>query len=191
MTSVLLTMASCSTDMSSLEKLTVPKLKQVLRERGIPSTGYKKAALLQLAKEGIQLYDPLDSDDREKSVKERTTIKGVTLPSPDSCVISITDNLKDLPPTSLTDLLIYLRVRCKWGDDRLRNYKQDDGYKMHLDCHITKVELGHMKANNSHIYVKGRCIPEQSQSAEPYRVWLLLQRESGILESAGCNCVAG
>ena len=185
-----LIMASSSTHVDTFEKLTVPQLKKILRDRGISSTGYRKAELVKLVKEGVELYEPLGEDDRDKSLVHRITINGTTLPTPDSCVLSITDDLKALPSITLTDLLIYLRIKCKWGDERLRNYKEDDGHKMHKDSHITKVELGLMTKIKTHVYVKARCIPEQSQSAEQYKVWLLLRAQSGMVESAGCTCVA-
>jgi hypothetical protein len=42
----------------------------------------------------------------------------------------------------------------------------------------------------SYYYVKGQCVPEQSQSSQPYDMWILLQK-TGSIQSASCTCIAG
>ncbi|CAG2212861.1 unnamed protein product [Mytilus edulis] len=75
-----------------------------------------------------------------------------------------TVDLRGVPSVETGDIMIYLLSTCQWSDDRLRDYKQDNGYKLYISNHI-------------------------SESADPYNTWVLMD-STGYLKSGGCTCVA-
>ena len=48
-------------------------------------------------------------------------------------------NLKDVPAIQNYNVMIYL---YKWDERRLRNYKSDNGYRLHQANHIIDAEVG-------------------------------------------------
>ena len=45
-------------------------------------------------------------------------------------------NLSTLPNIEHYDVLIYLLHNCKWPEQRLKNFKNDNGYRLFLANHI-------------------------------------------------------
>ena len=84
---------------------------------------------------------------------------------------------------------MYLLHKCGWNPDRLRNYKQDNGYRLHLANHIDDVKASEV-LHTDFMYMKCTCMPETRQSAQPYDTWVLLRISSGEIISGGCTCVA-
>ncbi|KAK3098896.1 hypothetical protein FSP39_024075 [Pinctada imbricata] len=98
-------------------------------------------------------------------------------------------NLSTLPNIEHYDVLIYLLHYCKWPEQRLKNFKNDNGYRLFLANHIDNVEIS-STLREEFVYVKATCVPETRQSATPYSVWILIKHVSGEILSAGCSCVA-
>ena len=46
-------------------------------------------------------------------------------------------DLAHLPGIELADVLIYLNDTCEWGRQRLKGYRQQDGYLLSHDKHIS------------------------------------------------------
>ncbi|XP_063412943.1 uncharacterized protein LOC134695595 [Mytilus trossulus] len=84
--------------------------------------------------------------------------------------------------------MIYLLSTCQWSDDRLRDYKQDNGYKLFMCNHISDVKM-YKTDTLGYMYVHANCIPETRQSADRYNTWVLMD-STGYLKSGGCTCVA-
>ena len=57
--------------------------------------------------------------------------------------------------------------------------------------HILEVRAHAISPTLQYCYVMANCIPEQKVSQAPYDVWVLLEKGSGKIYSADCNCPAG
>ncbi|KAK3083943.1 hypothetical protein FSP39_005730 [Pinctada imbricata] len=84
--------------------------------------------------------------------------------------------------------MVYLYKECGWADERLKNYKNDKGYKLFTANHISDVEMCIIK-ETPYVYLKAACIPETRQNEHPYMTWILLHT-SGRVQTSGCTCVA-
>lgn len=85
-------------------------------------------------------------------------------------------------------MLIYLLRSSAWSDNRLKNYRQDNGYKLYKDGHISNVRMYNIP-NSDYNYVSATCVRETTLSEKPYITWIL-QKKDGQVISAGCACVA-
>jgi hypothetical protein len=97
-------------------------------------------------------------------------------------------DIKLLPNIEQCDILIYLFKKCDWNDDRLKLYKKDNGYAFFCAGHVSDVKLSLVPGTQSFYYILATCVPETRQSAEPYTVWLIIEK-SGSVFSGGCSCV--
>uniref|UniRef100_A0A8W8P0P0 Uncharacterized protein n=1 Tax=Magallana gigas TaxID=29159 RepID=A0A8W8P0P0_MAGGI len=77
---------------------------------------------------------------------------------------------------------------CGWTHERLRLYKQDNGYRLHMACHIDDVKAAY-HLHQKYIYLR-ETLPETRQSAQPYDVWILANKTTGEILSGRCTCVA-
>ncbi|XP_062568705.1 uncharacterized protein LOC134230856 [Saccostrea cucullata] len=175
---------------SFLVQKSLPDLKKFLTDRGIRVSGYRKHELLDLAREACrQNLQPKcdlaqDSADRLK----RRTVHGVTYPHPSSPNIKWDDCLDKIPSIEAYDIQYYLKTSCLWTNERLKNYKSDNSYRLHSNGHISNVAMSKLDSNLC--YIRGSSTPEERQTAEPYKMWLLVQ-ENGTIVSGECTCVAG
>ena len=90
--------------------LKVPKLKNILKDRGICSTSYTKRELVPLAKQAILLYDAHESDDHEAQAlkRHRVVVDGSDLLLPDpSKIRSWTRDLSSLPALQSGHVIAY------------------------------------------------------------------------------------
>ena len=65
--------------------------------------------------------------------------------------------------------------------------KNDNSYRLHTNGHIKDVAMAPLDSQYS--YVRGKCIPEERQTADPYDIWVLLYSD-GTVQSGECTCVA-
>ena len=171
----------------SLEDKLAPELKLYLSDRGIKTSGYRKAELLSLAKEAKeQRISPKSSDDYVVSSKRRRTVGDILLPHPSS-LSCWTDDLSKIPVIESFDVQFYLKETCLWTNDRLKSYKNDSSYRLHTNGHIKDVKL--CTPHPTLRYVRAKCIPEERQSADPYDIWVIVN-EKGAVHAAECTCVA-
>ncbi|XP_069116847.1 uncharacterized protein [Argopecten irradians] len=171
----------------------VPELKNFLQERGISCSLSRKHELLRLCELAfeLKLETLISPDDYEQMDEKRRTVvtdeDTVVVPEL-SKVTGWSACLKCLPDIDSCDTLIYLMRFCKWGEDRLRAYKNDNGYRLFLANHIDNVIISDILQGHFR-YVKATCVPETRQTAKPYDVWVLI-RDTGEILSGGCTCVA-
>lgn len=45
-------------------------------------------------------------------------------------------DLASIPDIESCDVLVYLLLWCGWSPERLSRYKQDNGYRSYMACHI-------------------------------------------------------
>ena len=98
-------------------------------------------------------------------------------------------NLTVLPSIESCDIMAYLVSECGWETARLTSYNKDNGYKLHLDNHISNVTIANVADSlTPHFYVKASCVPETRQTEAPYAPWVLLNTHGQIV-NGGCSCV--
>ncbi len=174
-----------------LKRMKVDQLKDVLKQRGVPSSNKLKAELLHLSEKAVKVYKPIEPCDHEESERRRrrvTTHNGKEIDLYNR-KINWTNDLKKLPNVTLSQVFRYLVRQCEWTSERLCSYTSDDGYKMFLSGHVVKVELGIIARHSEHLYVSGSTIPEERQKDDRYDTWVLISLRSFIV-SAGCQCTA-
>ena len=174
------------------EKFTVPQLRTYLQQRLVSSSKYNRRKLVQLAKYAEDLnLEVLDEDDYRDMCESRRKI--VTKDGKETIIIDVSlvkqwsEDLKEMPDICTGDIMIYLLNTCQWSEDRLKRYKQDNGYKLYQDNHVSDVQLH--KTKHDFFYVRGTCVPETRQSSDPYITWILVDT-TGYIKSGGCTCVA-
>ena len=173
--------------LKSLETKNLPEIKKFLAERGIKTSGYRKQELLNLAKEALNQNVPVKNENNEfQAGKKRRTVNGITYPHP-LTIDTWNDSLADMPEIEAYDVQYYLKNNCLWTDTRLKSYKNDNSYRLHTNGHVSCVSMTCLP--NNLYYLKGQCTPEERQSAEPYKMWVLVNKDGTII-SGECACVA-
>lgn len=189
----MVTSGLCSVKMD-FRNMKLPELRNFLKQRGIQHSTQRKENLIRLAEVANDLQFPVQEADDYKdlsvsrrTVTDRKTNKTVVLP--DITTISVDKwktDLKTLPSLEMGDIMVYLLGNCGWLNERLKQYKQDNGYLLYQCNHVSGLMLYEM---DSYQYVKCFCVPETRQSADPYITWILLN-DTGTVQSGGCTCVA-
>ena len=171
-----------------------PELRSFLLQRGMTVSDYKVEQLRELAYKAIEMNLPVvkTEDDTISLLQHRTTltINDSTVSFPFVFDVSLnqwSDNLNHLPNIQFADVFAHLLMNADWPRERVKLYKQERGYHLYTNHHIHTVRT-HTLLHN-HMYVRGNCIRETSQSEKPYLVWCLLDSE-GTIKSAGCECTA-
>ncbi|KAJ8305296.1 hypothetical protein KUTeg_015841, partial [Tegillarca granosa] len=91
-----------------------------------------------------------------------------------------TKDLSNLPDVESCDIMLYLLKCCGWSDTKLRRYKSDDGYRLHLENHVDNVEYCSL-LDLSYFYIRSTCIPQTRQNETPYTVWILITSDGEIM----------
>ena len=170
----------------------VPDLSDYLKGRGITVSLRRKTEIVRLCELANELEleiitssnDYHDMDLKRRAIKlngEEKVIDDI------STVTKWVTSLSTLPDIDFCDIFLYLMIWCKWDNERMKNYKNDNGHRLFLGNHIDNVQLSGM-LHQHYVYVRATCVPETRQSAAPYNVWLLL-KNSGEIFSGGCSCV--
>ncbi|KAK3085229.1 hypothetical protein FSP39_000245 [Pinctada imbricata] len=170
----------------------VPDLSNYLKERGISVSLRRKNEIVRLCELANELQLEVissNNDFQDMDISRRTVLNGEEKVVVDdiSTIIDWATSLSNLPDIDFCDIFLYLMNSCKWDDERLKNYKNDNGHRLFLGRHIDNVQLSGIQQDH-YIYIRATCVPETRQSAAPYNVWLLL-KDSGEISSGGCSCV--
>ncbi|CAG2212997.1 unnamed protein product [Mytilus edulis] len=104
----------------NFKNYSVQELRSYLQSRLIAATKFNKRKLIELAEYAHDLkLEIIEEDDyTDLYVSE---VKDWTV------------DLRGVPSVETGDIMIYLPSTCQWSDDRLRDYKQDNGYKFQRD----------------------------------------------------------
>lgn len=133
----------------NLEKRANADLKQYLKARAVPHSGYTKDALaltVEKAFNNPQLTHITDDDDGIETTLRRTielTGKCETFPDPHT-LTSWDINLTTLRPVTSAKCLVYLLSKLGWTSEHAKAYKER-GYQLFLDKHVTNVVLRHVQ----------------------------------------------
>lgn len=170
------------------------QLKEYLRQRSVPHSGYGKSTLVKLVRNSIEnpslveVVEPTEKDSVGTSTSRRTTIfsgKHVTFPDP-NLLHEWDDDLSKIPHITSACCLIYLMTKKGWSSKRLENFEKERGYQMYSDNHITQVQIKPLHHNMT--YIRAKCVRQTAQRESPYSVWLLATSR-GDIEASGCQCI--
>ncbi|XP_046557759.1 uncharacterized protein LOC124266950 [Haliotis rubra] len=169
-----------------IDSMLKPELRSFLMARGMTVSNYTLAQLRELANKAVELGLPVltTPDDTASFLLERCTVvvdnETVTFPVVVSPKLkSWTDNLSSLPMFCQADILVYLLGHASWSKERLKGFRKEKGYRLHVDGHVHTVELHSL--THDHIYVRAQCTRETSQSEKAYLTWCLLEKEMLVL----------
>ncbi|XP_061195896.1 uncharacterized protein LOC133204152 [Saccostrea echinata] len=173
----------------TFESYKVPELKRFLQNRGVTCHFYRRDHLLRLCKLAAELNLEVlnDESDELQSVVNGNNGKDFL---PIQNVTKWSTNLATLPSIESCDVMVYLINNCGWEASRLTSYKKDNGYKLHIDNHISDVNIAEVTNCIPYFYVKACCVPETRQTEAPYVTWVLL-KTNGQIFAGGCSCVVG
>uniref|UniRef100_K1QDT8 Uncharacterized protein n=1 Tax=Magallana gigas TaxID=29159 RepID=K1QDT8_MAGGI len=129
----------------------VPDLKKYLQDRGISCSIGKKIDLVRLCElaEELRLEVLTSANDEEEysvfDARRRTVAVGndKIILDPVNAVTEWSKDLASVPDFESCDVLVYLMRWCGWTHERLRLYKQDNGYRLHMACHIDDVKAAY------------------------------------------------
>ena len=169
---------------------TLVQLKQYLRERRVPHSGYNKQQLLKLVENSLknpELLQSVDSDDGEEVgvIRRTISVKGQLVAFPDPHLLrGWSDTLSNIPKITSGCCLMFL-MKKGWSTKRLHNFEKERGYQLFNDKHINCVEL--KQVEHEMLYIRGKCIRQTAQKESPYTVWLLATSD-GEIKASGCQC---
>ncbi|KAJ8309676.1 hypothetical protein KUTeg_011541 [Tegillarca granosa] len=184
-------------DAVNINKMQRPEL----RPRGITVGDYRLEQLRELAEKAAQMDLPvIEPNDLNISMEKRSTIRidDVTVQHPvvyDQSLGNWTDDLNEIPIITAVDIFAHLMSNAGWEKKRVNQYKEERGYKLFRNRHIYGVQRHRLE--HQHLYVRGLCIRETSQTEKPYLVWCLLSSyvynlvkdyETQIIEVLDTDC---
>ncbi|KAK3107381.1 hypothetical protein FSP39_013321 [Pinctada imbricata] len=110
----------------------VPDLSNYLNERGISVSLRRKNEIVRLCELANELQLEVISstnDFQDMDINRRTVLNGQEKVIVDdiSTIIDWATSLSNLPDIDFCDIFLYLMNSCKWDDERLKNYKNDNG----------------------------------------------------------------
>lgn len=177
-------------DKFCVKKWTVPQLKDFLKCRGVPCSGYNKPQLVNMvtkAQNHPELVAEIEPGDGDVEAVQRRTVvvsgQKIIFPDPNS-LKDWEENLRNMPYITSAHCLLYLLTKRGWSSNRIQSLEKERGYQLHVDKHIHHVKL---KTLEGVTCIKAACTRQTSQNEAPYNVWLLASAD-GDIHTAGCQC---
>ena len=154
----------------------------------------QKDVLVSLCENSFDLSLPVikTADDYQQSVAGRQTVtvggRNVRLPDCNKLVdTKWSDDLRSVPNFEWPHVVIYLMETCGWTSQQVANYKDTRAFFLHDNNHVDKLLRHTIEDFPDFCYVKAMCTRQTSFSEKPYKVWVLLKKDSTI-QAAGCEC---
>ena len=172
---------------------TVHQLQSFLGDRGVNRSGNKPKLVTNAFGTYNMKLPIIQTDVAEESaqVKLDRNLKLilenglVILPDPNRIADSWVFAPALLPDTLHTNVDNYLKET-----DAGKAYA--GGKSLLQSGHIFNVMVNTISPNVRYCFVKGLCYPEQKfKTKDAYDVWVCLHKDSGIVETGDCSCVAG
>ena len=192
---------SSNTVENTFDRWTVKTLKNFVGQRGIPTTGYKKTELIQLAKAAEETNLPVDPDFANDSLKacleERLTLPaGKQIPDPFQ-MTHLSKDMSSLPRFGLLDIFNHLIAsKAEYDKEMLASWRTFDEYKLHQNGHVRDLNRVMVYDNDDTPYhvMTANVIPTQKEKTPEgrpeYRLWFIIS-PNGSVYSAFCECKGG
>ena len=183
----------------------VPWLKDLLKERGIQSSGKRKAELIELCVKSSEIKAPKIAE--EEAVVNPVILVNDQLKTPDEgnlpnplireCGLSKwTQNFSNVPDFRFPDLFNYLVGKDPgYNPESLKSYKSLLGYKLFFDGHVEDLRYHPPQSVTSiYSYVKFSVKPTEKSKTDDgsttYKRFFILKKD-GSVHSAYCPCKGG
>ena len=192
--------------MQTYNRWTVPVLQKYLRARDL-SLPTIKSEMVAMAFAATVLKLP-EVKTAEEKLKERAIqyesllcVNGTRLPDPmdtemnDGWVNEAT-GVQLWPPTMYFDITNYLfdKVGKQRRDLRQRlmtDYKEGKAYSYFSSGWVQQVLYHEIEPTSPYCFLKSECTPSMRINDAPHRVWIAIEKKTGVVQSAYCTCFAG
>lgn len=175
----------------------VPWLQNYLNERGISSSGKRKAELLDLCvKSNDMKLRKLD----EPAIVEKTIASKLTtedgklhLPNPLTEVKTWSHSFSNILEFSFPDLYNYLVDSGGYSKESLKSFKSLLGYKLYYDGHVENLQWHHVPNTDYHMFkfsVKPTERSKLDNRESCYKGFFVLKKD-GSVHSGYCLCKGG
>ena len=177
---------------ADFETWTVPELSQYLADRCINKSG-NKAKLVENVygaykqKLPITFTDPQQEKEQIKiDTKKKLVLENgmITLPNPSILKYNWYEAPAYLPDTIFSDVEKYLK-----DNDAGKAFQV--GKSLLESGHLHSVAVHLLSPTVRYCFVQGYCHPEQRTSNPEYTVWVILNKDTGVVINGHCGCVAG
>lgn len=190
------------------ERWDVPHLKDYLAKHGISQKG-KKAELAALAYSCHVMNKSVTETyawNIEESFNDYQSIlhipNGVTLPDPfkinTGWIGEENDGMKCWPPISIVDIVDHFREQNANSDKVLSKYKAGKSYDYFKTEWLKEIFYNSLNQTVSSYpgaekfcVMKAKCTPSQRINDPYHDAWLAVEKETGRVTCAYCNCTAG
>ena len=171
------------------EAMTIPVLKDYLSSRGIGQSGNKET----LARNAFYVYAlnlPVNKSEEEemecfeRDKKDKLVVNGCSFPDPKILTTGWVTGSSYFPNVTFEEINTYL-VNKNAG----KAYR--GGRSLFDSGHVKDVRFHFISEHVSLCYIMCSCIPEQRTNNPVYDVWVMVNKLTGDIQAADCNCVAG
>lgn len=191
------------------ERWDVVHLKDYLAKRGISRKG-NKAELVALAY-SCHVMNKTETHTYTNNIKEafddyHTILQlsqDVTIPDPfkvkDGWIGEENNGMTKWPPISIVDIVDHFREQRSDSDKLLSEYKAGKAYDYFKTEWLKEIFYKSIDESMSTTYpgaeryclLKAKCTPSQRLNDPYHDVWLALDKDTGKVACAYCNCAAG
>lgn len=190
------------------ERWDVTHLKDYLAKRGISRKG-NKAELVALAY-SCHVMNKTETQTYAQNIKEAfndyqailLVTEGVTIPDPFKVKdgwVGENDGMKKWPRISIVDIVDHFWEQNSDSDKLLSEYKAGKAYDYFRtewlkEIYYRSIDESMCKSNpgsEKYCLLKAKCTPSQRLNDPYHDVWLAVEKDSGRVACAYCNCVAG
>ena len=195
-------------ELEDFDRWNVRSLKDYLARHGISHVA-KKSELVALAYSCKHMNKPeMDTYTRDiqQSFHEYQDIlklpENVTLPDPfkitDGWIGEASDGMKYWPPIYIVDIVDHFKEQKGDSDKLLSEYKAGKAYDYFKTEWLKELfynSLNHSVSKypgvDKYCVLKAKCTPSQRLNDPYHDVWMAIEKETGKVTRAYCNCAAG
>lgn len=179
----------------------IEALREFLGKRGLAKDKPKRE-LAALAYSAYSMRLPeLPSSKKQQEIrnieyKSLLSVDKTTIPDPFSLHerwINERDGMKSWPPIFLTDIVEYAGMSNSnvSMSKFLQEYKLGKGQSFVEAKHVGEIFYHHISPTSSVCLLRSECIPSQNLRDYPHRLWMCVEKNSGVIKSSYCTCTAG
>ncbi|XP_030850420.1 uncharacterized protein LOC115928029 [Strongylocentrotus purpuratus] len=177
------------------------ELKKFLRDRRVPFNDEKHAELAEKAylAEKLDLQvKPYDEKAENKIIKcqqEKLILDDglIRLPRPETLTNGWEDGPANLPDISRDHIDSFIKA----GNRRTGRVKTEGrrtlafGKGLYMSGHVQSVQYHDINPKICYCFVRGKVVSQVKTSEPAYLTWLVLQKDTGRICTAECNCCSG
>ena len=119
-------------------------------------------------------------------------IDGIEVPHPDCLLGGWVDNVTKWPSTQSSDVIVYLlETPSDFDGKALKAYKSTKAFSYYKDGWVKTCFYHEISEGSKFCYIGANVLPSFKLNEKHHKTWVLLEKETGSICSAGCTCMAG